>query len=131
MATRTCEVCTSVRDEELMVQVNGKWFCCYECVGVFYSTYTIVLPNTINTHITTATTTVCKASAGKLHSVILNKPRNSSSTITIYDNTSASGTIIGEIEMKDVFGNFDYMCPFSIGLTVKTSSECDVSVIFE
>lgn len=114
-----------------MITQAGKWFCSYHCTGVFYSTIKIVPPTVLNTHITTASTTVVKNGMGNLQRIVVNKPTVASATVTIYDSTSASGKVIAEIEMKNTFGDFEYLCPFSIGLTIVTSHACDITVVYD
>jgi hypothetical protein len=67
-------------------------------------------------NITTATTTVVKSGAGVLHSIVINKP-GTTDTLTIYDNTSGSGTKIGTITVS---GSTPYVfdVAFGTGLTI-------------
>ena len=72
-------------------------------------------------NITTNTTTNVKVGAGVLHAVIVGTPA-ATGTITIYDNTAASGTIIATITM--VAGQAYYLpfnTFFTTGLTVVTA----------
>lgn len=70
------------------------------------------------TNITTKTTTVAKTGAGVLHSIVINKA-GSADTLTVYDNTAASGTIIGTITVTaSVNFVFLYDVAFSTGLTI-------------
>ena len=82
-------------------------------------------------HISTATTTILKYGAGMLHNVILNNPTNN--TITIYDNTSAAGTVIAIINPGSSATpfNLDYHVPFSTGLTIVTAGTPDITVVYE
>lgn len=68
-------------------------------------------------NITTKTTTVVKASAGTLVSVIINKS-GSTDTLTIYDNTAASGTLVGIITSPTVGMEFRYLAAMGTGITV-------------
>lgn len=81
--------------------------------------------------ITTATTTVVKAAPGTLWSVVVNKPVGSS-TITIYDNTAGSGTVIALITNSADTKPFDlgYGVRFETGLTIVTSGADDVTVVY-
>lgn len=86
------------------------------------------------TPITTATTTVIKASAGLLHAIIINK-HVASQAITIYDNTSAAGTKIGTITpgaalLSDPPFPATYDCVFGTGLTIVTAGASDLTVIW-
>lgn len=80
---------------------------------------------------TTATTTTVKSAPGALWRVVLNKPV-ASSTITIYDNTAASGTKIATItnttDVKPYF--LDFGLRFETGLTIVTSGADDVTVVY-
>lgn len=85
-------------------------------------------------NITTATTTVVKSGAGKLGAIIVNRPI-ASSTITMYDNTSATGTVIGTITIPAVLlqqgPNYaEYGLNFGTGLTIVTTGTSDITVTF-
>lgn len=83
-------------------------------------------------NITTKTDTVVKSSSGHLHGIIINKP-GSSDTLTIYDNTSATGTKIGTITVTaSVNFSFFYDCAFSTGLTITSGGTTagDYTVIY-
>ncbi len=68
-------------------------------------------------NITTKTTTAVKASPGVLGKVIINKT-GSADTITIYDNTAASGTVIATITAPTVGMVFNFNAVCAIGITV-------------
>lgn len=70
-------------------------------------------------NITTKTTTVVKAAAGTLAKVVINKS-GSSDTLTIYDNTAGSGTIIATITSPTVGMNFQYDVACGTGITIVT-----------
>jgi len=82
-------------------------------------------------HITTAATTICKYGAGTLHSIIINTPANQ--TLTIYDNITNSGTIIGVISLGNntVPMELHYDLDFYTGLTIVNSGTIDASIIYE
>lgn len=82
-------------------------------------------------NITTATTTVVKDIPGKLIHVVVNKPV-SGSTITIYNNTAASGTKIATITNSTVVTPYflDYDLRFDVGLTVVTSGLDDITIVY-
>jgi len=85
-------------------------------------------------NINTATTTICKYGAGRLHSLVINSP--TPATITLYDNTSATAPIIGVITVataNDAY-SIPYNCPFNTGLTILTnisSGTLDITAIYE
>lgn len=86
-------------------------------------------------NITTATTTVCKVSAGRLHKICLNSPSQQSGIVTVYDNTSATGTILATLQWiannSQLPQAINYDIPFSTGLTVVTSQATNITVAYE
>jgi len=84
-------------------------------------------------YITTATTTICKYSPGKLHRILCNDGSTGSS-ITIYDNITNSGTIIATINTAKVASptSIELGVPFFTGLTiVSTGTTGNFTVIYE
>lgn len=86
------------------------------------------------TNITTATTTTVKSGKGVLHKISVNT-FVASATITIYDNTAASGTKIGTFTLPaTITGDAPYVLPFDIqfntGLTIVTSAATDITAIY-
>lgn len=85
-------------------------------------------------HITTNTTTTVKSGAGVLRRIVINTKGSTSNTLTIYDNTTGSGTVIGVIDtVNGASGHFEYGVNFSTGLTIVTANgtAADVTVIYE
>jgi hypothetical protein len=83
-------------------------------------------------NITTKTDTAVKASAGHLHAIVINKA-GSSDTLTVYDNTAASGTKIASITVTASVGFvYLYDCAFSTGLTITSGGTTagDYTVIY-
>lgn len=84
-------------------------------------------------HIAGAATTVVKSGAGRLLGIVVNKAI-ALSVITLYDNTAASGTIIGIITNPLVLlssqFNMQYDAAFTMGLTIVTSAADDLTVIY-
>ena len=82
------------------------------------------------TNITSATTTTVKSGIGVLKRITFNKPVMTS-TVTIYNNTAASGTKIGTItnttDVKPYFLDFGVF--FDTGLTIVTSGADDITVV--
>ena len=83
-------------------------------------------------NITTQTTAIVKAEGGILHCITFNKPV-ATATVTIYDNTAASGTVIGTITVpanpqpSTVF----YDVRFGTGLTIVTGvANEDITVVY-
>jgi len=95
------------------------------------------LNNKFNTNsfsnINTNTTTTVKSGAGVLKRIVVNKVGALSNTCTIYDNTTATGTIIGTIDPVHTQMVFEYDLAFSIGLTIVTANgtAADITVIYK
>lgn len=86
-------------------------------------------------NITTAATTLVKSGDGTLHALVINTPV-ASATITIYDNTAASGAKIGTITLPATLlaqGPISalYDIDFTIGLTVVTTGTSDLTVSWQ
>ena len=79
-------------------------------------------------NISTATTTVVKSGKGNLHSITVNT--TAAATITIYDNTAASGTTIGTMVASIAEGTYEYNIRFNTGLTILTGGASDITVNF-
>jgi len=80
--------------------------------------------------INTSTTTVVKGGPGILVSVIVNTKGTVASTVTIYDNTAASGTIVAVIDSLNNVGTFTFNCLMAIGITVVTTGAPDITVCY-
>lgn len=88
--------------------------------------------------ISTLTTTVLKYSAGNLHSIVFGTRPTAAGTITIYDNTVATGTVLwaGTVRQpvtEQTPMSIDFRgLPFSNGLTIVTATNAsDFTVIYE
>jgi len=81
-----------------------------------------------NIFINTNTTTICKYNAGRLKRIV---NCDNAGSVSIYDNTVASGTIIATIDTAKALGTLDFDVPFSNGLTVVTSGGAEVVIIYE
>lgn len=75
------------------------------------------------THLSGAATTVVLTGPGTLHAIVVG---TSAGTITAYDNTSGSGTVLSVISAAGTFV-FDLAC--KVGLTLVLSSTADVTVL--
>ncbi len=85
-------------------------------------------------HISTATTTICKYGPGSIHKITINTPVTAGSdNVTIYDNTAGSGTVIGIISLPSGASGVTllYDLPFNTGLTIVTVGAWDLTVIYE
>lgn len=85
----------------------------------------VELAGTPSAHITTATTTTVKSGAGILHNISINTL--SAGTITVYDNTTATGTVLAVIN-SGVEKTLEYNIAFATGLTIVTSSTPDLTI---
>lgn len=85
-------------------------------------------------NIASAATTTVKSGKGTLVRITSNK-KVQSGVITIYDNTAASGTKIGTITnpatLLDNQQTYEYGVAFSTGLTIVTSADDDLTVVFD
>lgn len=84
------------------------------------------------THISTATTTTCKSGAGILHLMTVNTAA-ALATITVYDNTAGSGTVIAVYTMpttllQSSFSTGPIDVAFSTGCTLVTTGTQDITV---
>lgn len=78
---------------------------------------------------TDATFAAVKSGAGILHTICVNTPA-ATETITVYDNTAASGTKIASLtSFASVGGCFLYDANFTTGLTIVTATAAgDITV---
>lgn len=72
-------------------------------------------------HISTSATTVIKASAGFIHAISVNTKGTVASTITVYDNTAGSGTVVGVIDSLNLSGAFVLDVSLLTGITIVTT----------
>lgn len=70
------------------------------------------------THLAANGTTTIKSTAGVLSSLVVNTRGASGNTITLYDNTSASGAVIAVIDTTGFTFTGLYDVQFNTGLTV-------------
>lgn len=81
-----------------------------------------------------ANTYVIKSGSGFLKSILFNR-LISLGTITVYDNTSATGTKIATVTnpltLVQSTASLEFMCAFTNGLTVVTSAADDITVIYK
>lgn len=82
-------------------------------------------------HITTDTTTTVFSGAGVLGAICINTTA-STETITIYDNTAGSGTVVGIITLGTATGGcFAYNAAMTTGLTLVTATAAgDLTVVW-
>lgn len=83
-----------------------------------------------STNITGQATTLVATGSGTLHTITLNKP-TATAVITIYNNTAASGTVLGTITIpaSPMPVTLTYDIGFAIGLTIVTATaSSDITV---
>lgn len=78
--------------------------------------------------ITTGTTTTIKSGAGFLHTMIVNG--GTTGTITIYDNTAASGTKIADFDTTNALATYTFDVSFATGLTIVTSAATKLTISY-
>ena len=84
------------------------------------------------TNINSQATTVVKSSSGILHCLIINTP-TATTTVTMYDNTAASGTKIGTLTIASGQPalSLEYDIEFLNGLTIVTgTANSDITVAY-
>jgi hypothetical protein len=69
-----------------------------------------------------------KLGPGILKSITVNT--TAAGSITVYDNTAASGTKIGTLKASVAEGTYQYDAYFAIGLTVVTAAASDITVVY-
>ena len=82
-----------------------------------------------STYISTATTTTVKSGSGILRRIVLTE--TAASTITIYDNTAASGTILAVLKASIAERPYDFNIRFQTGLTIVTAGTSKLTVVWE
>jgi hypothetical protein len=85
-----------------------------------------------DSHLNPNGTTTIKSGAGWLHNIVINVKGSSGNTITVYDNTAASGTIIAVIDPTAQLVTLNYDVGFTTGLTVVLASgtAADITVSY-
>lgn len=77
-------------------------------------------------YISTATTTVVKSGSGILGSIVIGE--TAAGAITVYDNTSATGTVIAVLKASVVEGTYTFNASFTTGCTVVTAGASKITV---
>lgn len=82
------------------------------------------------TYISTATTTLIRTGAAKLHKIIVTE--TAAGAITVYDGVDANGTVIAVLKASIAEGSYDFgdvRC--TTGITVVTAGASKVTVVYE
>lgn len=82
-----------------------------------------------STYISTATTTTVKSGKGRLARI--NITETAAGTITIYDNTAASGTVLGVFKASVAENCYEFNIRFQTGLTIVTAGASKLTVVWE
>lgn len=114
-------------------------------IGTATAPVAVQMRNNTSARITGNTTSTVKSGAGVLHAVVIND-NTTSGTLTIYDNTSGSGTILFQLECGSPSGGIlsssgrpgpfstgALGLEFTTGLTVVTSGSTsnDVTIVYK
>jgi len=110
------------------LNTSGTTDVSFETVGMYIARQGELITNPQYKYLGSNTTSVLKYGAGILLRIV---SVENAGTITIYDNTAASGTQICVIDSSKVYGSMEFQAPFSNGLTVVTASNARVTVIYE
>jgi hypothetical protein len=73
-------------------------------------------------NITTNTNTVVKTSPGFLHQVIISTKGSTNETLTLFDNTTCTGTKIATIDATAQAATFSYDVQFNVGLCITSAT---------
>ena len=93
------------------------------------ATFKFVTPNMI---VVVNSPTSIKTGAGILRKVVINTVGTGSASVTLYDNTTNSGTIIAVLSLLTAIGYVDYNLNFSTGLTMVVNSTIpDFTVVYD
>lgn len=82
------------------------------------------------THLNALGTTTLKSGPGVLHTLVLNSKGASGNTLTLYDSTSGSGTVLAVVDATQNVASLTYDVNFTTGLTavLATGTAADVSL---
>ena len=77
----------------------------------------------------TATTTTLKSGRGNLKAITITE--TAAATITVYDNTAGSGTVLAVFKASVVEGTYEFNCRFLVGLTIVTAGASKLTVTYD
>jgi hypothetical protein len=86
------------------------------------------------THLSANGTTTIKSGGGLLHTITINAPGPGGNTLTVYDNTAGSGTVIAALSTNVGYPvTLLYDLQFTTGLTVvlATGQAADVTITWQ
>jgi len=73
---------------------------------------------------------VLKPGPGVFHSVTINKLGAKSTVVTVFDNTTAAGAIIGVVDTSFAVVTLEYDIAFQVGLTVSVDALSTADMTF-
>jgi len=79
-------------------------------------------------YISSAATTLVKTGAGMLHAITVTE--TAAGTITVYDNTSGSGTVLAVLKASIAEGAYLLDIAFTTGLTIVTAGASKITVSY-
>lgn len=93
------------------------------------ATFKFATPNMI---VPVNTAALIKSGAGILRKITVNTIGTGSASVTIYDNTTNSGTIVATLALTSAIGSVEYNLNYATGLTiVVNSTTADLTVIYD
>lgn len=80
----------------------------------------------------TNTTGTLKSGKGVLKRVVIGVKGATANVLTLYDNTTASGTVIANIDTTVQPGDYDFDIVFDVGLSfqIATGTAADVTIVY-
>ena len=100
----------------------------FDCLGVVILREGELETSATYKYITGAASTLCKVGAGDLHTIVVT---NNAGTVSVYDGTSAAGTLLSVIDGLKVQGTMTFDTPFSDGLFIVTTGAAIITVVYE
>ena len=99
-----------------------------DCLGTAILGQGELLTNPKYAYVGTNGSTVLKQGAGTLVRVTVT---DNQGTLLVYDGTSASGTLIANLDAAKTVGTMEFGAPFSNGLTVSSAGTPKMTVLYE
>jgi hypothetical protein len=88
-------------------------------------------PGTKLTHLSAAGTTLLKTGAGMIVSISINNPAASGSLLTVYDGTSAAGTVMAIADCTKQTANVGFAgWPFVTGCFLNLTGAPDITIVW-
>lgn len=87
----------------------------------------------VHSNLAANATTTLKATPGILHSIVINKIGASSNIVTVYDNTTGTGTVIATIDSTIAAAPtriFDVQFTTGLTIVIGTGTAADITVSY-